>query len=288
MRRLPPLNALLAFEATARLGSVTQAGFELGRTHGAVSKQLRVLSEALGHALFEKSGNRLVLTPQGMAFHEVIGPALDQIADGFAKAKASYPKSVLNLGVSATFASRWLMPRLPRFHAAHPGIAIDFKMAGRTHRPLSEYDVTITWDRLRFASDLFPYSAVGDVAFALVHAPSYKMAEHAGGYHVATRIVPDTLPEIWDIWGKLSGIHVRGDRDYEVPQTGLIIDAAASGMGVAILERRLIEAELQDERLVAPMGWTEIKGGFGVYFNTTKGRNKPETHAFVAWLRSVA
>ena len=79
MRRLPPLNALPAFEATARLASASKAAQELGRTHGAISKQLKVLAGALGYNLFQNEGNKLVLTPQGEAFLASVGPALDQL-----------------------------------------------------------------------------------------------------------------------------------------------------------------------------------------------------------------
>lgn len=287
MRRLPPLNALPAFEATARLGSVSQAAMELGRTHGAISKQLRVLAEALGYSLFEREGTGLVLTAQGGAFLAEVAPALDALAEAFDAARASAPKSVLRLGISATFASRWLMPRLPRFHALHPGIEIEFRMAGRVPSSVSEFDLTVTWDRLRFPTSTWPFEPVGDAAFAMVHAPGYAMARDGLACHVGTRIVPDTLPRLWDIWAGLSGTSVKAERDFQVPQTGLIIDAAASGMGVAILEKRLIEAELQDGRLVAPLGWIVIENGFGAFLPVASSRDKPEVRAFLQWLRAV-
>lgn len=286
MRSLPPLNTLPAFEATARLGSVTKAAQELNRTHGAVSKQLKVLSEALGYSLFENHGNRLVLTAQGARFMDEVAPSLDRLANAFEAARLSAPKSILRLGVSATFASRWLMPRLPQFYNVHPGIEIEFKMAGRTPANLEETDIALTWDRLRYASDRWPYESIGDVHFGVVHAPGFAATARGTAYHVTTRLVPDTLPTVWDVWGKLSGVTVTGDRDATIPQTGLIIDMACNGMGAAVIERRLVEDALQDERLVAPFGWTEIKGGFGCYL-TANALNKPEVMAFVAWLRGV-
>lgn len=287
MRRLPPLNALPAFEATARLGSATKAAQELGRTHGAVSKQLRVLADALGYNLFENLGNKLVLTPQGEAFFAEVAPALDTLAECFEAARMAAPKSVLRLGVSATFATRWLMPRLPRFQKAHPAIEIEFRMAGRAPANLSDLDVTISWDRLRYSTDRWPYVAVADAAFGLVHAPGYPVERAGDAFHAATRLVPDTLPSVWDAWRKISGIQVTGARDVSIPQTGLLIDSACSGMGAAVVERRLVEEELQDERLIAPLGWTTVSGGFGCY-RTAAALKKPEVQAFIEWLRSVA
>ncbi len=286
MRRLPPLNTLPAFEATARLGSVTQAARELGRTHGAVSKQLRTLAEALGYSLFDRDGNALVLTPQGEAFRNEVAEALDKIADAFEQTRAEAPRSLLRLGVSATFASRWLMPRLPRFHARYPGIEIAFTMAGRRLTKKLEFDLVLSWDRLRTPRPGLPHKVVGDVRFALVHAPGYPVTRGPDGIHVETRIVPDTLPDLWKVWHEVGGMVVAGSRDYQFPQTGLVIDAACSGMGVAVLEQRLIEEELQDGRLVAPYGWTVYRDGFYAYPGVPS-RITPEAEAFMDWLREI-
>jgi len=287
MRRLPPLNALPAFEATARLGSASRAAQELGRTHGAISKQLRVLAEALGYSLFAREGNRLVLTPQGEAFLAHVAPALDRVARAFEDARMAAPKSVLRLGVSATFATRWLMPRLPRFYLAHPGIEVEFRIIGRAPADPSDGDVVVTWDRLRYSADRWPYEAIADAAFGLVHAPGYEVLQRDTGPHVDTRLVPDTLLTIWQAWARLSGVTVTGTRDAVIPQTGLIIETACAGRGAAIVERRLVEEELADDRLVAPFGWHEIAGGFGCYCPASS-RGRPEVTAFIAWLREVA
>ena len=287
MRRLPPLNALPAFEATARLGSASKAAQELGRTHGAISKQLKVLAGALGYNLFQNEGNKLVLTPQGEAFLASVGPALDQLSQSFEDARMAAPKSILRLGVSATFGTRWLMPRLPQFYKTHPGIEIEFRMSGRTPVEVTDQDLSISWDRLRYSAARWPYEPIGDVAFGVVHAPGYHMSSDGSAHNVATRLIPDTLPTVWEVWGNLSGITVLGSRDMVIPQTGLIIDSACNGLGAAIIERRLVEEELQDERLVAPFGWHEIEGGFGCYLPASR-RNKPEVIAFIEWLQSVA
>lgn len=287
MRRLPPLTALPAFEATARLGSASKAAMELRRTHGAISKQLKTLAEALGYSLFENTGNKLVLTPQGAAFLARVAPALDALEQGFEEARRAAPRSVLRLGVSATFATRWLMPRLPRFYSAYPNVEVEFSMTGRIPADLNSFDVSISWDRLRLAADRWPYEPIGDVAFAMVHAPAYAVSQEGPVIRVPTRLVPDTLPTIWEVWGRLTGVTVLGGRDMVIPQTGLIIDSACNGLGAAVLERRLVEEDLRDERLVAPFGWHEIKGGFGCY-RPASSRNKPEVTAFIEWLREVA
>ncbi|MEO1471042.1 MAG: LysR substrate-binding domain-containing protein [Pseudomonadota bacterium] len=288
MRRLPPLTALPAFEATARLGSVGLAAQELGRTHGAVSKQLRNLADAAGVELFEKAGKGLVPTAEGRAMQAEVARALDILSEAFAEAQRNRPGRAMVLGVSASFAARWLMPRLPRFHAAGPGVAIEFRMAGRVPMEVSSCDVIITWDRLRFpipTSDGF--ETLGDVAFGLVHAPGYRVAREGAACRVETRLVPDTNPRAWDAWGALSGIAVTAERESAVPQTALMIEAAAGGMGVAVVERRLVEAELDDERLVAPYGFVTIPGGLGA-FVSTHGQANPAARRFIDWMRAEA
>ena len=288
MRKLPPLNALPAFEATARLGSVVLAAEELGRTHGAVSKQLRNLSAALGVELFQKAGTGLRLTVVGEALLPRVASALDIIDEASEAARRSATGEVLTLGISATFATRWLMPRLPRFHNAHPGIKIEFLMAGRMMMDVSQYDVVVTWDRLRFHPEPGePYEPLGDVAFGLVHAPGYPVRVSGQAAHVELRLVPDTAPKQWETWGALSGITVTSEREQVVPNTGLLVNAATAGLGAAILERRLIEEELDDERLVAPFGFTVIEGGFGAFISG-RGAAKPAARQFVEWLRGEA
>lgn len=288
MRQLPPMTALVAFEATARLGSATAAADELGRTHGAISKQLRSLREALGHSLFDRDGNRLKLTEPGRAFLAEISPCLDQIERAFLTARRAGQPATLVLGVSATFASRWLMPRLPRFYARHPGTQISFLMAGRTPvHGINEVDLTLTWDRLRLPITLHRFVPLGDVAFGVVHSPGYALDKTDNVWRAATRIVPDTLPSVWEDWQTLSGQQVTGGTDFPAPNTGLIIEAACNGLGVAVLERRLIEEELADERLVAPLGWQAIEGGFGAFLPGPE-KDRAELWHFLDWLREEA
>lgn len=289
MRLLPPLNALPAFEATARLGSMVLAAQELGRTHGAISKQIRALSDAVGHKLFEREGTGVKLTAEGEQFRVKIAEALDLIAAGVSDLRQKNSRKNLLLGISATFASRWLMPRLPHFNSQYPDIAIDFLIAGRhPNQQINDADLFVTWDKLRNWHDIHDrYEPVGDTAFGLVHAPNLTVSAVSGELHVDTRIVPDTLPNIWEIWGELSGLTVTAERDYQIPQTGLIIDSAINGAGTALLEKRLIEEELHDKRLIAPFGFHTIKDGFGVFIPNAS-RDKPSVNYFVSWLKSVA
>src|SRR5690242_5769750 len=127
-RALPPLNAVRAFEAAARLGSFKEAAIELGVTHGAISQQIRLLEDRLGApALFQRSTRRVTLTPAGAAFLEEISPALDRISSAVQRHRATrgeVPAAVLRVNALATFSMRWLLPRLSRFRDERPDIEV--------------------------------------------------------------------------------------------------------------------------------------------------------------------
>src|SRR6516164_7263052 len=120
VRRLPPLNALKAFEAVARSNSVTRAAEELSVTQGAVSQQVKALEATLGILLFNRERQRLVITEAGREYLAVVGDALDQIAVGTERIVRRQRSSVLTVSVSPDFAAKWLVNRLGRFAETHP------------------------------------------------------------------------------------------------------------------------------------------------------------------------
>lgn len=115
--RLPPLFSLRAFEATARLGSVTRAADELGRTHGAVSRQIRALQDHAGLALFDKAGTGLRLNAHGEKLRDVVAGALASLEQGWTRVLEEAQGQSLHVACSATFAMRWLVPHLAGFIA---------------------------------------------------------------------------------------------------------------------------------------------------------------------------
>jgi len=124
-RHLHHLNALRCFEAAARLLSFTQAAAELHVTQAAISHQVRALEEALGQPLFERRPRRVRLTPAGERLVGVLSSSFDRIDELLGQLKQSDQlKQSLQLAVTPSFSSRWLMPRLPHFWDAHPEIEL--------------------------------------------------------------------------------------------------------------------------------------------------------------------
>ena len=123
-RRLPPLNAIRAFEAAARHLSFTRAAEELNVTQAAISHQIKGLEDVLGIPLFRRLNRALMLTEAGQTYLPPLREALDQIADATARLKTADSGGALTISTLASFAAKWLVPRLPRFQERHPEIDV--------------------------------------------------------------------------------------------------------------------------------------------------------------------
>src|SRR5258707_5969386 len=130
-RRLPPLNALKAFEAAARHASCTRAAQELCVTQGGVSHQVKALEAELGLKLFNRLRQRLVITEAGRAYLAVARDAFDRIADGTERVLQRQSSGALTVSTSPNFAAKWLVHRLDRFAEAHP--EIDLRVSASEH-----------------------------------------------------------------------------------------------------------------------------------------------------------
>src|SRR3954451_917677 len=131
LRRLPPLNALKAFEAAARHESFTRAAEELCVTQGAVSHQVKALEAELGIKLFNRERQRLVITGAGRDYLAVVRDAFDRIALGTERLIQHQGSGVLTVSTSPDFAAKWLVHRLGRFAEAHP--EIDLRVSATMH-----------------------------------------------------------------------------------------------------------------------------------------------------------
>ena len=143
---LPPLNAIKAFEAAARLGSFTRAAEELNVTHGAVSRQIRVLEDWFGIRLFLRTGRNAVPTRAGTDLLAEASPALDRLANASQRARRGAPaRGWLCVSALPTFAMRWLIPRLPEFQRDHPTLELRIVTASTTAEQFRmEADVVIS------------------------------------------------------------------------------------------------------------------------------------------------
>src|SRR6266850_7075169 len=142
LRRLPPLNALKAFEAAARSESFTRAAEELCVTQGAVSHQVKALEAALGLKLFNRERQRLVITEAGRSYLEVVRDAFDRIAAGTERLVQRQSGGALTVSTSPNFAAKWLVHRLGRFAEVHPEIDLRVS-ASANHIDFAREDIDL-------------------------------------------------------------------------------------------------------------------------------------------------
>jgi DNA-binding transcriptional LysR family regulator len=280
---VPPLSTLRAFEAAARLGSVSRAADELGRTHGAVSRQLRTLQDHAGVALFERAGTGVRLTAEGAAFRTVVADALEALERGYRRLLDDAGGPSLHVACSATFAMRWLVPRLAEFYRRHPDVRVRLSMTSAGEFRPDGADLLLTWDPPPGAREQSGTIRLADVAFGPVCAPGYR-AERRGAVLVCrTRVVRERAARSWDKWQTVSGFEARWSDELTFPHTHLCLEAAISGLGVALIDPRLIREDLARGRLVAPCGFANFPEGLMALPTSDRSASAP-ARAFLDWL----
>ena len=254
-RRLPPLNALKAFEATARSESLTRAAEELCVTQGAVSQQVKALETELGIKLFLRERQRLVITEAGRDYHAVVRDALDRIAVGTERLLQRQTSGILTVSTSPDFAAKWLVHRLGRFAEVHPDT--DLRVSATMHQvdfAREEVDLAIrhgdgSWaglDVVRLCSEqLFP-----------VCAP--KLAAGRNPIRQASDLLKFPLLRLddwknWSRWFEAAGVVDPVFHGPVLNRASMLIDAAVDGQGIALARTALAASDLINGRLVCPI-----------------------------------
>lgn len=256
-RPLPPLNAVRAFEAAARRSSFKDAAAELGVTHGAVSRQIRLLEEWLGPpALFRRLSHGVALTAEGQALFDAVQPALERIARAAAvHGRETGGTVVLRVNALATFSLHWLVPKLGRLREAHPDIAIELTTGSEPVDGLAgDYDVIIRGGPDAFhgfeARLLLPESRLPACSPALLQ--SQPLGEVGDlGRHTLLQVA--SMPRLWRDWlAKAGHGSLEPAATLMLDHFYLSIQAAVDGLGVAMAPSTLIEDHLRAGRLVTP------------------------------------
>jgi DNA-binding transcriptional LysR family regulator len=286
-RPLPPLGPLRAFEATIRLGSMTRAAEELSRTHGAISRQIAHLEAELGVTLFEREAQGLRPTAAGAAFHTGVVQAFDALEKVTARIAVRGKAGHVRYACGSTFASRWLVPRLPRFYETHPGITLSLVMIGRTIAETQDYDVATSWDRLGYPVPEGPNTvAIGDVEYLAVARPEEIVRRTGQQVRIGTLIRTDSsATDTWAHYAAALGLTLEVERTMAFPHIHLAIEACIGGLGVALVERRLVEQELMRGELVVPLPPLHFRGGLVALYNPQSGPPTAAMRRFVGWLK---
>ncbi len=308
-RRLPSLNALRTFEAAARLGRMTAAADELCVTHGAVSRQVRALQDELGVALFEEGARQaLRLTLAGRSLLAALTPALDRMAEAVA---AVSPSSAPALDVSclSTFAMRWLIPRLHRFHERHPGV--DVRLSTVSHEVRIErerYDVVIGVEDPRPrpgtpggadpaagtppppGADAPLRTLLFNERLGLVLSPALAArlaapsapARREALLRRCPRLQTHTRPGAWLDWALASGAELpAGAPEQRFAHYAYTLEAALGGLGLCVAPWHLVADDFAAGRLLAPLGFVDS----GLRYTALSRPGAPsQALRFCAWL----
>ncbi|MCY1261412.1 Glycine cleavage system transcriptional activator [compost metagenome] len=251
IRRLPPLNAVRAFEAAAQLGSYVAASKALHVTQPAIGRHVKLLEEWLGVKLFERTPRGVELTPAGRQYHAKISSALAQIADaGDEVAKKGAVRWLKILAVPA-FAKRWLTPKLEAVSRMRPGL----KIVIEPNSTFTEVDGK--------SSDLgIVYGMPGDYdgALAVLMQPrvfpvcSPEYLARTGTIERAEDLARHDLihydSEWWNLWFARVGVDVQVSADVLYVSNDYVLSLAEDGRGIALANEVLVKQELESGRLV--------------------------------------
>lgn len=273
-RRLPPLNALRAFEAAARHLSFVQAAKELHVTPAAISHQVKGLEKDLAVKLFRRQASGLALTSAGRVCLPKLSEGFDRLAEAIERIRASNAPGTLSVSCAPTFASKWLAPRLHRFVAAFPQLDVQINASTRLidatkdeggygeaypGAPTEDADIAI-----RFGSGRYPEFRV-DKLLAVSVTPMCSPRLLAGEqplrepadlrHHVLIQdnIQSDDGRPLWQVWLEAAGVEgLDIARGLRFNHAVLALEAAADGLGVALAMPQIAALDLASGRLVAP------------------------------------
>jgi LysR family glycine cleavage system transcriptional activator len=248
---LPPLAALRAFEAAARLENFSRAADEIHVTHGAVSHQVRALEDFVGRPLFTRQGRGVILNSDGRALAAAIRTALAQIADAARTIRRRTQSNRLSISTLPSFGSRWLMPRIVRFMGDHPGWAINIDSTP----DLVDFSRDDTDIALRFGNGDWPgvhAEWLMDDEYILVASPRLNRGRLP---KKPARLIDFPLmradAEPWKAWCEAAGIDIAlpaSGIGYE--DMGVMLQGAIDGQGITLTRRAIAEIELEKGTLV--------------------------------------
>lgn len=260
---LPPLNALRAFEATARLNSVSQAADQLHVTHGAVSRQLKVLEEHLGVSLFIKDGRGLKLTDAGVRLRDASAEAFDRLRSVCAELTQSTADAPFVLGCSGSLLARWFIPRLGRLNADLPDLRLHLSAGEGDLDPRRPgLDALLLFAEPPWPADMQVYELaaerIGPVMSPLCSGYRKLQAAPAAELLDEPLLHTTSRPQAWPSWAQQNDLDARAlklGQGFE--HLYYLLEAAVAGLGVAIAPEPLVTEDLKAGRLVAPWGFCE-------------------------------
>ncbi|WP_417560436.1 transcriptional regulator GcvA [Marinomonas sp.] len=284
---LPPLNPLKAFESAARLLSLTAAAEDLNVSQVAVSRQVKVLEDYFGVALFKRLHRGIELTDEGKELYDGISTAFQDIADAARKVSRRGRRDVLSIQSYTTFSQRWLIPRLADFH--------------------KRFEAT----EVRLSSSLTPVDFETQNIDAAIRSGYGKWPELHAERLVEIELIPVCTPEFlannplhtpqdlqnvtllhsmarnhdWESWLKSREVKVDSHKGIRFDNSSSAYEAAAMGMGVALAVKVFVEGLLTKGKLVSPFPDSHTTGESYYLVWSNKVAPSDTLLTFLKWMR---
>jgi LysR family transcriptional regulator, glycine cleavage system transcriptional activator len=288
MRRLPPLRAFQSFEAAASHESFSRAASTLCVTHSAISHQIRSLENWLGKELFVRHNSGVRLTADGEQLKSACMAAFSRLEDECARIRTPVLDRKLTIACSASFLAHWLLPRIERFSRQLPALVLNFQTSGDVDALLSHrVDALIISGQAPLSADIEATCLAADT-IGPVCAPNWPHPPRGPLdirelplFHATSRL------NAWNEWAEMVGVAADLRQGQTLDSLSLTIEAARSGLGFAITPELLVRRDLEEGRLIAPLGFVQVERATFLYLSASR-KGQPDIAAFRHWLVSEA
>lgn len=286
--KLPPLNSLRAFEAVARLGSVSRAGEELCVTHSAISHQIKTLEQWMGKPLLQRVARGVSPTAEGQALGLMLTPSFTAIAEMANNLRRSPSRPTITVGCIPSIAARWLVPHLAEFTELHADVELNVQYARASQKlSLGDLDVLITLGRDE--GPRVENTAIFSRANKPVASPAFlaRFGSIAGPADIArAELVHDEGKSGWEDWFRKAGVAVPVPLNGAVFQDfNLLATAVIAGHGVALCPTEVFREELRRGDLVILSDVSTLVDQH--YFIITRANPAQAVVLFTNWFRTL-
>lgn len=253
--KMPSLTSLRFFNSAAQTGSFVSAAEQLHVTHSAVSRQIRLLEDELGIALFERRNRAVYLNEAGQYLYKTTSAIFEQLEETVTHLRTPLNNPVLVVSCEPTIAMKWLIPRLSHFYALHPEITLHLVAAGGAIDFNKEgVDLAFRRDDFFWSKNIYA-TKICDEKIGAVIKPNNL-------HHSHKQLITLSRPQAWQDWFQYSGVVSNYTKTSEYEHFYLAIQATLAGLGATIASFLMVQDELHNQQLVAINGFVKDNSSY--------------------------
>lgn len=257
--KLPPLTSLRFFDAAAKAGSFVKAAQELNVTHSAISRQIRLLEEDLGIALFERRNRAVFLTAKGQLLFETTRSIFEQLRESVEQIKSHTFSDVVSVSCEPTIAMKWLIPRLTLFYQQYPHITVHLVAAGgEIDFSKTNVDLALRRNDFKWPDSLCAVKVCSE-HMGVVVRPEFNFQTDN---HPITLLSTTSRPTAWQTWQQAKGIDLQANKVIRYEHFYLCIQGALAGQGAALASFLMVADEVQSKQLNVPYGFIQDNSAY--------------------------